>query len=298
MIPIWKDTYYTSADDTLVYEIQDDSGNTLFTGKAYKSPDADELHIKVNDICSNYLVQPFPIKESELSGTSIYNDITGEEQGCVKNFNIVVDGLVDETYRFYYDYSYKDVADIEGNLTVPFLISTHSTDGMWALDCVLDNEPGVETYQVEYTNDTSRFHFFGLETGYCGDYAIYYTNRYGAWSSYLVEGSVIERDSYEQNDYTTSIDNSRQLQREKIRFYNEITHSWEIKTGWLSDNAARMLAEHLLSSGDVWLHNLTTNKVIPVVITNAEADYKTFDNERKMFGYVLNLEESNKKVIK
>lgn len=35
MIPIWKDTYYTSTANTLEYYITDGT-NTIFRGKSYK----------------------------------------------------------------------------------------------------------------------------------------------------------------------------------------------------------------------------------------------------------------------
>ena len=297
MIPIWKDTYYTTSADTLVYEIADsNTGEILFTGKAYKAPDADTLKVKVNDICSNYLVQPFPIAENEISASSVYATIAGDVLGSVKEFDFNVSSQTDMTYKFYFDWSYKDLSTDTENLTIPYLISNHACTGMFALDVAVNFQD--EIYEVEYTNIPAQFRFYGLETGYCGDYVLYYTNRFGAWSPYLIEGSVVERDSFSQSDYTTAIDNNRQLDRAKTRYYNEITHTYEIKTGWLSDSSSRMLAEHLLSSNNVWLHNLKTNKIIPVVITDSNVDYKTFANERKMFGYTLNLEESNKKVIK
>lgn len=292
MIPIWRDTYYTSSADTVNYEIRT-SGETIFSGRAYKAPDEDELRIKLNDVCSNYLKQPFPITESDLSGGTVSRWLVGEEAGCVKEFELV-DGENTESYVFYYDYSYAD--PLTENLTIPYLANTHAAEGMFAMDVSTDFND--EIYEIEYTNDPSIFRMYGYESGYCGDYAIYYTNRFGAWSSYLCEGGVTEKDLFSTSDYVRVIDNGRMMDRAKTRFNNTITHTYEIKTGWMGDHASRMFAEHLLSSNNVWLHDLRAKRIVPVVITDSEVVYKVFHNERKPFGYVVNLEESNKKVIK
>ena len=60
MIPIWKDTYYTSTANTLEYYITDGT-NTIFRGKSYKFPDRENIKIKINDICSNHLNSDIPL---------------------------------------------------------------------------------------------------------------------------------------------------------------------------------------------------------------------------------------------
>lgn len=304
MIPIWKDTYYETSADTLVYQIMNydsvgEYDEVLFTGKAYKAPGADTLKVKVNDICSNYMQTILPITETDLSGGTVYAVQSFFGYGPAiepnKRFVLLVDGESAATYQFKWDYSYENlVSFITFELTRPYIINNHSTPGMF----VFRTYEAFELLNTSYTNDKNRYADYGYDSGYCGDYAIYYANRYGGWSSFLVETPVKESDEFAQEDYLTGRDNNYQLQRANTRFYNEITHKWEIKSGWLNDNSSKMLAKHLLSSNNVWLHNLKTNKMVPVIITDTTVEYKTFNNERKLFGYTINLEESNKKVIK
>ena len=306
ILPIWKDTYYTTSADTLTYEIQDASGTTLFTGKAYKAPEADELKVKLNDVCDNYIHFNFPLNEQiivEHEGAG--GTIKANKLGAIKDFYLIIGGESAETYTFFWDYSYDNAYSSSTttlNRTTPFLISNHGCTGMYGLRSrtVYTNIFGTSafTYSVDWEHIGAGLGNLGYVSGYCGDYALYYLNRYGGWTSYLIEGAVIEKDDFERSDYTTVVNNTKVLDRAKTRFNNQITHGYEIKTGWLSDAASKNLVAHLLSSNNVWLHNLKTDKVIPVIITDSSSEYKTFANERKMFGYTINVEESNKKAIK
>ena len=62
VIPIWKDTYYTVNGDASPFVYSITVGNeTIFNGKAYVAPNEQEIKIKVNDICKDYLSIELPI---------------------------------------------------------------------------------------------------------------------------------------------------------------------------------------------------------------------------------------------
>jgi hypothetical protein len=51
---------------------------------------------------------------------------------------------------------------------------------------------------------------------------------------------------------------------------------------------------HLFESTEVYLHNLNTNEITPVTITDSSCEYKTYANQgNKRFYYIINVEESN-----
>ena len=52
--PIWKDTYYTTTAATANYSILL-NGGIIFSGKAVRYPDAENLKININKVCRNYL---------------------------------------------------------------------------------------------------------------------------------------------------------------------------------------------------------------------------------------------------
>lgn len=56
---------------------------------------------------------------------------------------------------------------------------------------------------------------------------------------------------------------------------------------------------HLLESNEVYLHNLKTDKITPVTITDSTCEYKTYANQgNTRFHYVINVESSNYKIRK
>lgn len=135
---------------------------------------------------------------------------------------------------------------------------------------------------------------FVIESGhnYCGDWALYYSNRSGGWDSFLIEGNVKKIDNFEKYYINRSYNNTTMEWGKKV-YHNEITTNYELHTGWLNDRQSEILAFNLLSSNQVYLHDLVNNKIIPVVITDDTAEYKTFKNNgRKMVNYTINVEAS------
>jgi hypothetical protein len=79
-------------------------------------------------------------------------------------------------------------------------------------------------------------------------------------------------------------------------YLTEINASYEIHTGWLSETESDILASNLFQSTRVFLHNLQTNEILPVLITDTDVVYKTRNNSgRKLLNYTINVETSHKK---
>ena len=77
-----------------------------------------------------------------------------------------------------------------------------------------------------------------------------------------------------------------------------MTTQYTLYTDYLTDDEASKMY-NLLESVNVYLHDLETNKIIAVNITNSTCDYKTFTNNgKKKFYYTINVEESQTKMRK
>lgn len=274
IIPIWKDTFYTYLGSSVQYTINESGGTTLFSGIAYAYPGSNSCSINVNRICENYLQQTFPY----TTGGSV-----SEQSEAAKTFelyDIYHTKLTD--FRFYYNWGYEDIT----GTTLSRPVNQHVVKGM-------------HLYNTEISGDniTTTETIVSGETDYCGDYALYYLNRYGGWDSFLIEGKVVEKDEFEVSTYERYRNNNDKLSRENNRYRNEINHSWELNTSWLSDDESKILAKHLFSSNQVFLHNLNTNEIFPVDITDSSIEYKSFKNERKMIYHTINVKESNKRLV-
>ena len=155
---------------------------------------------------------------------------------------------------------------------------------------------GVSTYVMDaYHFDGDKVEVSGrtlYDVNYCGDAALYYLNAAGGWDAFLIEGKVLRTDKYTQGDYYKSFDNST-IEFGKTRWLNEIRPSWELHTGWLTDDQAERLVRNLLPSTQVYLHILADDEYFPVTITDTSATYKTYENQGdKLVAYTIKVEGS------
>ena len=288
--PIWKDTYYVNALNTLQYNIEDNtSGNVIFSGKAYKLPGAANLKINVAPICANYINSDIVSAFWAQTGHGYW-----QFDNAIKTFDLMDNvGNYLTSYTFINDYSY--VSTTSNTFSFPIT-------GKWA--------PNMYYFETYYQNNQQALKLYFSKDEFpaaasattvtmgCGDYALYYQNMRMGWDSFLIEGKVVRTDDFQFSEYTKTIDNSTPYQRGSTRYQNQIQPKWELHTGWLKDSQAAILAEHLLSSNQVWLHNLKTDEIIPVSITDSNAEYKKYlsGSKGKRISYTINVKAANKKV--
>ena len=155
---------------------------------------------------------------------------------------------------------------------------------------------GVSTYVSDAIHyDGQKVFIDGAETydvNFCGDAALYYLNSRCAFDAFLIEGLVKRTDKYTKQDYYRAYDN-RSLDFGRNRFLTEIKPTWELETGWLDDEEAATLCAELLPSTMVYLHLLDEDRILPVVITDTTAEYKTYDNQKnQLVSYTISVEAS------
>lgn len=155
---------------------------------------------------------------------------------------------------------------------------------------------GVSTYVVD------AIHYVGekivisgktyYDVNYCGDAALYYLSKKGGWDAFLIEGLVKRTDKYTQQDYYKAYDNTT-IEFGRRRFLTDIKRTWELNTGWLSDEEATRLAENVFPSTQVYLHLLDDDEILPVVITDTQVEHKTYENQNnQLVSYKINVEAS------
>ena len=298
-IPIWRDTIMDISADaspfsySIEYENADNDNNleTIFNGKAWVAPDDDYIHIAINRIVQDYLSISFP-DLSAVPSTGVRTVINND---AVKTF-IIFDENRNEVmrYTFRLDWSYKDV-DTLRNLNIIDAINGHGTDGMYffgggvssanTFTDVSRDPHAIRLWpygETEYAVDT-------YDGGYCGDGALYYLNRYGIWCSFLIEGNILRKDNYTRQSITKSYDNNT-LDRGAMVYNNRITPTWELHTSYLKDSESKRLAFHLLSSNQVYFHDLKEDKIWPVVINDSVGEYKTVRNQgKRMVAYTITI---------
>lgn len=283
MIPIWKDTYYTSTANTLEYYITDvaASNSVIFRGKSYKAPNAN-IFIKLNDICSNYL-------SSELTNDLFSRDIPFGQNIVFTPKNIIrTFRLYDANNTLLDTYVFSNNWDYETDTTVTIPINKKYINGMYYF---ITTQPKPDSITVTVTKTRTNQNTYTIQA--CGDYALYYVQSNGAWSSFAVDGKVIEGKNINTFNYRKVINNNKIADRENIRYQSNIKQNWSINTGWLKDDESENLFNNLLTSNNIYLHKISENKIWPVHITDTQATNKQFNNEKKLISYTINLESDN-----
>ena len=170
------------------------------------------------------------------------------------------------------------MASITGTTTFPAGVAT------WVRDC---SDLGGCTLMINGVT---------YDCNYCGDFAVYYVGKKGGWNAFLFEGVCKRTDRLTDHKYNRVVNNNT-INFENNRYMVEINPTYELKTGWLSDEQAERFAADLIPTTKLYLHNLIENTLVPAVVTTSSAEYKTFKNNgRKFVQYTVQVEESQTKV--
>ena len=286
--PIWQDIYYTSTTYTMLeYIINRKDGVVIYAGRAYQRPGGNGISINISKICQDYIKDSFSeVDFRNLAGSSYtHPESYVEFELRDKNGNLL------NTYGFVYDWSYENWDGSTRMVSNP--INEHWALGMYRFNTNFrSTTPGGSTEALITTV------YAPISTpNACGEVALYYKNRKGGWDHFLIEGNVTKKDEYTKYTYNRSFNNNT-LEFENGTYHSQIVTSYVLNTGWLNDQQSNNLAFNLLSSNEVYLHNLCEDKVYPVVIKDNTATYKTYkNNSRKLVNYQINVEESQRKEV-
>ena len=121
-----------------------------------------------------------------------------------------------------------------------------------------------------------------------GEYGMYYLNATGGMDAFLFQGKCKRTDNFTQYEYYRDYDNNT-IDPGRNRYVTEITPSWELHTGWLTEDEAENMVVNLFPSTKVYIHDLAAGKIMPVVIPDTKAEYKTRRNNGKnLISYTVN----------
>lgn len=294
---IWADTYYTYSGGTeLEYRIDllgfGVSDRTIFSGKAYRRPDESVIKINVARIVENYLFNKD--LEGLSSGTTYFLDDKGMRSFKLYNSS----GTLLESYVFTNDWSYDPSIQADTQPSGQDI----STGEMYG---TIQQESGSCRPSGYLYLKTTRYTNYYLRTivsnaitnsDACGNgCTIIFQNRRGGWNCFYPMGKIEKSENI--TDFKTELlYNNNTNGRGVKKHVNEITTTWTMHTGWLSDYESENIARNLLLSPNVYLSfDQNIANVIPVVITNSEAPHKTYNNEKGVVDYELTFEASQKK---
>lgn len=287
---IWSDIYYrkTIEEDSLEYRIvNDDTGTVIYSGRAYKFPDRNEVVININKICQNYLNSNIEPLMQDIADGNDWNSYRIPD--AVHRFTLYErNGSIPmESWTFINDWSYDIKQRTNGTYSMNAIINGHYAEGMVCLETAFN---GNDAVHVSKSGN-------GYDVASCGDYALYYQNLYGGWNSFLIEGKANEvSDDITAYNYNKAFNNNT-VQFEEGRYIAEIKTKYRLYTGLLDDDESWAFVSHLLGSNTVYMHDLKKDKVYPVIITNKDLVYKTYANQdNEPVQYTIDIQLSQTRV--
>lgn len=324
--PIWKDYYVnlgTAESVQFRILVGDD---VIYTGKAFKRPGQSNNQIRINDICADFLENVFP----KLVGTTfteaeyvsfVVQTLSGETWSTKATVQF------DNDWSYDYDFNPATMGmcfPVNGHIdlrqwvvftaynakTITATIKLANGDSFDVLIPVAISDD----FNADYNNDFSQS-VRASQTGTavfdlskwgdvksvtignksfkvvntCSRYALYYVNAYGGWDSLLIEGNHSEVDNLTRHMRETEYDNRNVQNRGTHNYVNEIVKTLTLHTSWLSDDESSRI-HHLLNSTNVYLGDLNSGRMIPVVLTDTTSEYKTYKgNGGKLVNYAINV---------
>lgn len=325
--PIWKDFYVNlGAADSVQFRILVDD-DVIYTGKAVKRPGKANNEIRINDICADYLEHMFPaLSQTTFTGsnqplTFVIQTLSGtswstkasvqfdnnwsydhDYNPATMGMSFPVNGHVDirqwVVFTAYNASTITATIKLSDGGSFDVLIPVAISDDFNAdfnndfSQSVRSTQTGTAVFDLSEWGDveslTIENKVFKVVNG-CSRYALYYVNAYGGWDSLLIEGNHSEVDNLTRHTRETEYDN-RSIQNRGVHNYvNEIVKTMTLHTSWLSDDESSRM-HHLLNSTNVFLCDISTGDMMPVILTDTRTDYKTYKgNGGRLVNYTINV---------
>ena len=327
-------TLGSNIDSETYYILETNTGEQVYAGKAYTKPGETDPKTRINDVCADWLYNTFPALVAGMTPADIAAlNLPAEFE--VYAGGVLVDTVQfydDWSYDDSFDYTTMGLcAPINGRIdcrqwipctvleandvtaTITFEDGTSMTVTLplavqadFNLDynedfaiSVLLSGSGTAVFDLSQWSNVVSVELNGLTTyevvGCCYAYALLYKNAYGGWDTFLIEGNYQEADSLNRHNTAQAYDNSTGRLRGVRNYVNEITKTWTLHTGLLTDEQASRM-HHLLNSTDVYLQDLAAGTIAPVVLTGSTTEYKRFANGRRFAEYTITAELAQERV--
>ena len=227
--PVWEDDYFTfpiQYRGSVNYDIKDvRADEIIYSGRAYKEPNNNNIKINVGKIVNGYLSNNFPevIDDEPVHYLTDYSH----------TYNIMVGDVVVGTYTYYNSWAYEPVTGYSISAPIRktidrrqvFVYSLYRGDNSNDM-FIYDN--GFEQHNI-YTDDNQALicdknlneeireitisKQGGIEVDSftvidsCYDWCLYYSNAYGGWDSLLIKGNVVKTDKISSQYYKKEYNN-------------------------------------------------------------------------------------------
>lgn len=186
-----------------------------------------------------------------------------------------------------YTEKYSTYADVDRGRLIQYTISSGEINRSL--------EEGAMRYvAVRKSNSTTRVAY---DRSYCGQYVLFYKNRFGGYDSFLIESNLIEKRTPNKTSWGDSVPyayGNEDVLSGNVNSYKERIDSekttYSFNSGYLSDEQSDRFYNHLILTEEAYLYDCVEETYIPVKITNGEVEKEVFRNGRKLNSYRVDME--------
>lgn len=298
------------------FRIKDAGGSVIYEGKAQPRPSETQAKVRINDICADYMAaHSLPVFNGESFVPQMLTEVFTFQYKSGGSWSAGTD--VEFLMDWSYDYTFNPSADglsfpislhldgrqmfYAGVVASPhslgvtamlyFTDGTHETATLPIRRYAATDPCGVAVLDLSAHPDLVRLVVFGrtYTIDYCNRYALHYVNSYGGWDTYLPAKYELMTDTYTRRTIKTEYDNGSSENRGERNYANEIARGIQFHTDTLTDEGAVNM-QHLIGSTCVYLQDLLTGDIYPVVLTDASCACKSFRNQGgKRVSYTFNV---------
>ena len=298
-IPIWKDVDVAlgtgDSVDFIIYDKADNTGNIIYRGKSFKRPGQTFCSAKVNDILADYLKQQLVADVVNIRQPfSVYVGTSRKYQGefflCwdYETGSDNLDGFPNRpiTGRIqvgtpipitkYANYSQEVLINYYAGAAVTRVSLGTTTDVCnYLQNCASGHDRAVVFPRYSLVDHTE-LGFSLTIIPQCHRYQLYYQNLLGGIDCLVIEGKAVQRDAYGRTVINKAYNNANitpihRAGKEVVA--TDVTRTWELHTGWLTDAEAGRMG-HLLGSPLVYLYDCVSGVYYPVIIKTDEYQQK------------------------
>lgn len=332
-VAVWEDMYCTfNADTTQQFSLVDDENDQIvYTG--YAMPINGVCNVNFRDIINNYIstsIQFLYKKNEEIDiNKPIGYYFSDPNSGRV--FYVKVGDDIIQVFHVKYDWSFNSTTEdkvylqnsIQGfidyrqycflsrygdnedalEMTIPYMVP--QLPFRQPLEPIKDKinnacfkvprpkQDSVRKARIQRCNihvNNQTVYTYRIHQQDCYKYCLYYVNKNGGIDWYLFKDTAKE---------------TRSLQYENAKFGDrqqyytrEITQKWTLRTELLKDWQSRLMP-NIFESQQLYLHDLETDEIWPVNITDTTYDIKQVaNNKKKFYNYTINVQaQQTRKII-
>lgn len=325
-LPIWKDNYISIESDKLYVDYKFKIGNKdVYIGRAFTKDGV--AVIKTNDILVNFMEESLQFYDGTVwlnQGGYVTADIflSNDDWNSEYYYNTIVtynDWSYKPFEKYGFTYPISDVLDKRQYCTFTVFDSLLTNGGTNAKFQKRMIDGTTQSFALKINNEmktvvSSLYDVMYISYGWlnnlapaynkaykiemtCNEYCLYYKNKVGGWDSCLFSNVGKQIDKIKINSYQRDA-NAGSIDFGTTHYQKDLTRTWQLKSGRLTDAQSKIFSEHLLSTNKAYLHIFETDEIVPVNITDTTINHLTkANNSRKTVIYTINVEDSQQKKV-